>query len=91
MALEKMSFVETNWYQTQEGTAQAKDFIFKDFCDYIIVIKTFADKEDSSKLIRTEVVHIDSNHGGVNHKKISELDPPLLEALDKSGFPVVKD
>ena len=91
MALEKMSFVETNWYQTQDGNAQAKDFIFKDFCDYIIVIKTFADKEDANKLIRTDVVHIDSNHGGVNHKKISELDPPLLEALDKSGFPVVKD
>ena len=91
MALEKMSFVETNWYPTQDGNAQARDFIFKDFCDYIIVIKTFADKEDTNKLIRTDVVHIDSNHGGVNHKKISELDPPLLEALDKSGFPVVKD
>ena len=91
MALEKMSFVETDWYTTQQGTAQAKDFIFKDFCDYIIVIKTFADKEDASKLIKTEVIHIDSNDAGTNHKKLSELDPPLLEALEKSGFPVVKN
>jgi predicted RNase H-related nuclease YkuK (DUF458 family) len=91
MALEKMSFVETDWYVTQEETAQARDFIFKDFCDYIIVIKTFADKEDNSKLIRTDVIHINSNNGGVTHKKIEELDPPLLEALEKSGFPVVKN
>lgn len=90
MALEKMSFVETDWYQTQEGTSQAKDFIFKDFCDYIIVLKTFADKADSSKLIRTDVVHINSNDGGVTHKKISELDPPLIEALNRSNFPYVQ-
>lgn len=91
MALEKMSFVETDWYQTQEGTSQARDFIFKDFCDYIIVVKTFADKNDASKLIRTDVIHIDSNNGGVNHKKIDELDPPLLEALDKANFPLRKN
>jgi hypothetical protein len=91
MALEKMSFVETDWYQTQEGTAQAKDFIFKDFCDYIIVLKTFADKEDSSKLIRTDIVHINSNDGGVTHKKISELDPPLIDALKKSNFPYLEN
>ena len=90
MALEKMSFVETDWYTTQEGNAQAKDFIFKDFCDYIIVIKTFANTEDNTQLIATEVVHIDSNNAKVNHKKIAELDPPLIEALDKSGFPYIK-
>ena len=91
MALEKMSFVETNWYTTQEGTSQAKDFIFKDFCDYIIVIKTFADKSDNTLLLRTDVIHIDSNNGGVKHKKVSELDPPLLEALERSGFPHIKN
>lgn len=91
MALEKMSFVETDWYQTQEGTSQAKDFIFKDFCDYIIVLKTFADKEDSSKLIRTEAIHINSNNGGVTHKKISELDPPLIDALKRSNFPYLEN
>lgn len=90
MALEKMSFVETDWYTTQDDTAQAKDFIFKDFCDYIIVLKTFADKNDNAKLIRTDVVHINSNDGGVTHKKISELDPPLIEALNNSNFPHVK-
>jgi hypothetical protein len=90
MALEKMSFVETDWYTTQEGSLQAKDFIFKDFCDYIIVIKTFADKEDNTKLLRTDVIHIDSNNGGVNHKKISELDPPLIDALIQSKFPYVQ-
>lgn len=91
MALEKMSFVETDWYTTQEGTAQAKDFIFKDFCDYIIVLKTFADKNDNTKLIRTDVVHINSNDGGATHKKISELDPPLIEALNRSNFPYLKN
>jgi predicted RNase H-related nuclease YkuK (DUF458 family) len=90
MALEKMSFVETDWYTTQEGSLNAKDFIFKDFCDYIILIKTFADKDDKTKLLRTDVIHIDSNNGGVNRKTISELDPPLIEALDKSGFPYLK-
>lgn len=88
MALEKMSFVETDWYQTQEGNRKAKDFIFKDFCDYIIAIKTFADLD--GHLVQTEVIHINSNDGSVTHKKIDELDPPLLEALDKSGFPVFK-
>ena len=91
MALEKMSFVETDWYTTQDEQAQAKDFIFKDFCDYIIVIKTFADKADKTKFIRTDVIHIDSNNGTVNHKKISELDPPLIQALERSGFPHVKN
>lgn len=90
MALEKMSFVETNWYTTQQGDRQAKDFIFKDFCDYIIVIKTFADVADTNNLLQTEVIHINSNDGGVTHKKLDELDPPLLEALNNSGFPVVK-
>lgn len=91
MALEKMSFVETDWYLTQEGTSQAKDFIFKDFCDYIIVLKTFADKEDTSKLIRTDVIHINSNNGGVTHKKISELDPPLIDALKRANFPYLEN
>jgi hypothetical protein len=91
MALEKMSFVETDWYTTQDGGAQAKDFIFKDFCDYIIILKTFANKDDNSQLMRTDVIHIDSNDGKVNHKLISQLDPPLLEALERSGFPHVKN
>ncbi len=90
MALEKMSYVETDWYLTQEGNVQAKDFIFKDFCDYIIVLKTFAHKDDNSVLERTEVIHINSNNGGVTHKKIEERDPPMIEILDKSGFPYVK-
>jgi hypothetical protein len=90
MALEKMSFVETDWYTTQNETSQARDFIFKDFCDYIIVVKTFADKSDNTVLQRTDVIHIDSNHGGVNHKKISELDPPLIAALDAANFPYIK-
>jgi hypothetical protein len=91
MALEKMSFVETDWYQTQEGSTQAKDFIFKDFCDYIIVLKTLADKDDSSKMIRTEVIHINSNDGSVTHKKIAELDPPLIDALKRSNFPYIEN
>jgi len=91
MKLEKMSFVETDWYTTQDGGAQGKDFIFKDFCDYIIIVKTFADKEDNTQLIRTDVIHVDSNNGKVNHKLISQLDPPLLEALERSGFPHVKN
>lgn len=87
MALEKMSFVETDWYVTQEGTSQAKDFIFKDFCDYIIVIKTFVDKEDVSKILSTKVIHIDSNNGSVSERNIDHLDPPLIDALNKANFP----
>ena len=89
MALEKMSFVETDWYTTQEETAQAKDFIFKDFCDYIIIIKTFADVADNSKLIKSEVIHINSNNGSVTHKKYDELDPPLKAVVQEVNFPVV--
>jgi len=88
MKLEKMSFVETDWYVTQNGEAQAKDFIFKDFCDYIIIVKTFANKDDNTQLIRTDVVHIDSNDGKVNHRKIPfDLDPPLILALAANNFP----
>jgi hypothetical protein len=91
MALQQMSFVETDWYVTQEGTKQARDFIFKDFCNYIIVIKTFADKEDNTNLLETKVIHINSNNGETNYRKISELDPPLLDALNRSGFPHIKN
>lgn len=91
MALEKMSFVETDWYTTQEGNSQAKDFIFKDFCDYIIIIKTFADVSDNSKLLWTNIIHVNSNTGGVTHKKFSELDPPLVEAVKRANFPVVEE
>lgn len=90
MKLEKMSFVETDWYVTQDGGAQAKDFIFKDFCDYIIIVKTFAKKDDNSQLMRTDVIHIDSNDGRVNHRNIPfDLDPPLLKALADNNFPFV--
>lgn len=87
MALQKMNFVETEWYVTQEGTSQARDFIFKDFCDYIIVIKTFADKEDTSNILSTKVIHIDSNNGSVTERKIEHLDPPLIDALNRANFP----
>lgn len=90
MALEKMSFVETDWYTTQQGDRQARDFIFKDFCDYIIIVKTFAELSDSNNLLQTEVIHIDSNTAGVNHRSITQLDPPMIEALDKANFPYIK-
>lgn len=90
MALEKMSSVETDWYVTQQGDRQARDFIFKDFCDYILVIKTFADLNDNTKLQQTEIVHINSNDGSSVHKKYDELDPPLKDALERANFPIVK-
>lgn len=93
MALEKMSFVETDWYVTQEGDKRAKDFIFKDFCDYIIVIKTFGklDVTDISDILSTKIIHIDSNNGNVSERKYDELDPPLKEILTKSNFPLAHD
>lgn len=90
MALEKMSSVETDWYTTQDGNAQAKDFIFKDFCDYILVIKTFADPSDQAQLKKTEIIHINSNDGRVVNKTYDELDPPLKDALVRANFPIVK-
>ena len=93
MALEKMSFVETDWYLTQEGDKRAKDFIFKDFCDYIIIVKTFGNLEvlDVSDILSTKIIHIDSNNGNVSEKKYEELDPPLKEMLKTANFPLAQD
>ena len=93
MALEKMSFVETDWYVTQEGDKRAKDFIFKDFCDYIIIVKTFGNLEvvDVSDILSTKIIHIDSNNGNVSEKKYEELDPPLKEMLKTANFPLAQD
>lgn len=90
MILQKMSSVETDWYTTQDGSAQAKDLIFKDFCDYIICIKTFADVNDNSQLKNTSIIHINSNNGGMRNMNYDELDPPFKEILEKSNFPIVK-
>ena len=95
MKLERGQFVETDWYQTQEGNKKAKDFIFKDFCDYIIIIKTFANNvesiESAQDILSTTITHINSNTGESTAKLYVELDPPLIEALEKVNFPVVRD
>ena len=95
MTLEQGQFVETNWYTTQEGNKKAKDFIFKDFCDYLIIVKTLANNvetiESTSDLLETKIVHINSNTGEATTKLFAELDPPLVEALENVKFPVVKD
>lgn len=93
MALEKMSFVETDWYLTQEGDKKARDFIFKDFCDYIIIVKTFGklDVVDIEDILSTKIIHIDSNTGNASVKKYEELDLPLQEALKTANFPLAQD
>jgi hypothetical protein len=91
MKLEQGQFIQTDWYVTQEGNKKATDLIFKDFCDYIIVIKTFAENveviSDAAQILETKIVHINSNNGEVTFKTKEELDPPLLEIIEKTKFP----
>jgi hypothetical protein len=95
MKLERGQFVETDWYVTQEGNKKAKDVIFKDFCDYIIVVKTLANNvesiEKSEDLLETKINHINSNTGESTTKLYVELDPPFIEILQNLNFPIVHD
>jgi hypothetical protein len=95
MKLERGQFVETDWYVTQEGNKKAKDVIFKDFCDYIIVVKTLANNvesiEKSEDLLETKINHINSNTGESTTKLYVELDAPFIEILQNLNFPIVHD
>jgi len=71
----------TEWYKNHDGSL-VRDFTFRDFGNYVWIVKQFAKHEDETQVGMNMAHQLDPNSGGVTERSVDDICNKALRKED---------